>query len=96
MKVDNVKIVTKAHANSQPVSPNMKLNALIGGISGFFMGIIIPLLKKSLNTTIEDEAYTTEVLGLINLGEVSNISGIEKSFHAVKILNKGSQKNTRV
>ncbi|MDV7757564.1 YveK family protein [Liquorilactobacillus mali] len=75
MKVDNVTIVTKATANTTPVSPNKKLNLLIGVIVGLLIGVAIVVIKDLLDTTVRDEKFLTEELGLTSLGAISHIQG---------------------
>ncbi|MBZ2405254.1 YveK family protein [Liquorilactobacillus hordei] len=75
MKVDNVTIVTKATANTTPISPNKKLNFLIGVFVGLLIGIAIVVIKDLLDTTVRDEKFLTEELGLTSLGAISHIQG---------------------
>lgn len=75
MKVDNVTIVTKATANTTPVSPNKKLNILIGLVVGLLIGIAIIVIKDLLDTTVRDDKFLTEELGLTSLGAISHIQG---------------------
>ncbi|MDN7145074.1 Wzz/FepE/Etk N-terminal domain-containing protein [Liquorilactobacillus mali] len=75
MKVDNVSIVTKATANTTPVSPNKKLNLLIGIVVGLLIGVAIVVIKDLLDTTVRDEKFLTEELGLTSLGAISHIQG---------------------
>ncbi|MFT8477858.1 MAG: Wzz/FepE/Etk N-terminal domain-containing protein [Liquorilactobacillus sp.] len=73
MKVDNVTVVTKATANTTPVSPNKKLNLLIGIVVGLLIGIAIVVIKDLLDTTVRDEKFLVEELGLTSLGAISHI-----------------------
>ncbi|MEY8661352.1 Wzz/FepE/Etk N-terminal domain-containing protein [Ligilactobacillus faecis] len=73
MEVDNVTIVTKAVANTKPISPNKKLYLLIGMIIGFGTGFIIALVKDFFDVTVKSVEFL-EDLGLINLGMVYHIS----------------------
>ncbi|MFT8823944.1 MAG: Wzz/FepE/Etk N-terminal domain-containing protein [Liquorilactobacillus mali] len=75
MKVDNVTIVTEATANTTPVSPNKKLNLLIGVVVGLLIGVAIVVIKDLLDTTVRDEKFLTEELGLTSLGAISHIQG---------------------
>lgn len=75
MKVDNVSIVTKATANTTPVSPNKKLNLLIGVVVGLLIGVAIVVIKDLLDTTVREEKFLTEELGLTSLGAISHIQG---------------------
>ncbi len=73
MKVDNVTVVTKATADTDPVSPNKKLNLLIGIVVGLLIGIAIVVIKDLLDTTVRDEKFLVEELGLTSLGAISHI-----------------------
>lgn len=73
MKVDNVTVVTKATADTTPVSPNKKLNILIGLVVGLLVGVAIVVIKDLLDTTVRDEKFLTEELGLTSLGAISHI-----------------------
>ncbi|MDC7953526.1 YveK family protein [Liquorilactobacillus mali] len=75
MKVDNVTIVTEATANTTPVSPNKKLNLLIGVVVGLLIGVAIVVIKDLLDTTVRDEKFLTEEIGLTSLGAISHIQG---------------------
>ncbi|MDN2452999.1 Wzz/FepE/Etk N-terminal domain-containing protein [Lactobacillus sp. UCMA15818] len=73
MKVDNVTVVTKATADTDPVSPNKKLNLLIGIVVGLLIGVAIVVIKDLLDTTVRDEKFLVEELGLTSLGAISHI-----------------------
>ncbi|MFT8556145.1 YveK family protein [Liquorilactobacillus hordei] len=75
MKVDNVTVVTKATANTTPVSPNKKLNFLIGIVFGLLIGVAIVVIKDLLDTTVRDDKFLTEELELTSLGAISHIQG---------------------
>lgn len=73
MKIDNVTVVTKAIADITPVSPNKKLDILVGLIVGLLIGVIIVVIKDLLDTTVRDEKFLTEELGLTSLGAIGHI-----------------------
>ncbi|MCC7667103.1 YveK family protein [Liquorilactobacillus satsumensis] len=85
MKVDNVTVVTKATANTAPVSPKTKLNFLIGIILGLLIGIAIVVIRDLMDTTVREEKFLTDELGLTSLGAVSHMGG-KNSRHAVSVL----------
>ncbi|KRM94878.1 Exopolysaccharide chain length regulator [Liquorilactobacillus aquaticus DSM 21051] len=90
MKVDNVTIVTKATADTTPVSPNKKLNILIGVVLGLIIGMAIIIIRDLLDTTVKDEKYLTNELGLVSLGAVSHMSK-KTNRHAVSVLTNNGQ-----
>lgn len=85
MKIDNVTVVTKAVADTKPVSPNKKLNILIGLVAGLIIGIAIVVMRSLFDTTVKDENFLTEELGLVSLGAVSHMSK-KTNRHAVSVL----------
>lgn len=86
MKIDNVTIVTKATPNLTPVSPNKKMNALIGLLVGALIGIGIAVIKYLRDTTVKESSFLTEELGLAYLGFVYHIKEQEEGLHAVQVL----------
>lgn len=74
MKVDNITIVSKAKPEKNPVSPNKKLNLLIGIVIGFFVGVVLVLLKDYFDMTVTDEKFITEEVSLPLLGSVNHIA----------------------
>ncbi|KRL04540.1 YveK family protein [Liquorilactobacillus oeni] len=85
MKVNNVTVVTKASANTNPVFPNKKLNLLIGLVLGLLIGGTIVVIHSLLDTTVKDEKFLTDELELISLGAVSHMSK-KTNRHAVSVL----------
>ncbi|KRM04075.1 MAG: Wzz/FepE/Etk N-terminal domain-containing protein [Liquorilactobacillus ghanensis] len=85
MKVDNVTVVTKAKANTTPVSPKIKLNVLIGFILGLLVGIALIVVRDLMDTTVRDEKFLTDELGITSLGFVSHINSHTKR-HAVNVI----------
>lgn len=94
MKVDNVTIVTKATPNTNPVSPNKKLNILIGLVAGLFIGMAIVVVRSLFDTTVKDERFLTEKLGLVSLGAISHMSK-KTNRHAVSVLTDNQNVTTR-
>lgn len=86
MKVDNVTIVNKARVNTTPISPNKKLNAVIGVCIGLCIGFMIALVREVFDNTVKDTDYLTEDLGLTNLGIVYHIENGDKSYGVVSVL----------
>lgn len=78
MKVNNVTIVADAIANPKSVSPNKKLNVLIGLIVGAGIGIGIAFAVELFDKTVKGADFLTE-LGLSNLGMINHIDETNKS-----------------
>lgn len=85
MKINNVTVVTKAKADTSPVSPKIKLNCLIGFVVGALIGISLIVIRDLLDTTVRDEKFLTDELGLTSLGFISHISH-NTSRHAVSVV----------
>lgn len=88
MKIDNVTVVTKATANTNPVSPNKVKNAVIGLLLGLLIGIAIAVIKELRDTTVKDTDFLTKELGLTNLGAIYHISSDNQDYGLVKIIEK--------
>lgn len=84
MKIDNVAVVTKAKANTTPVFPNKKLSVVIGLLIGFTCSVLWYFIKDILDTTVRDEAFLTDELGLSNLGFVGHIEG-QNALHVANV-----------
>ena len=87
-KIDNVTVVTKATANTKPVSPNKVKNAVIGLLLGLLIGIAIAVIKELRDTTVKDTDFLTKELGLTNLGAIYHISSDNQDYGLVKIIEK--------
>ncbi|MGX7030441.1 GNVR domain-containing protein [Vagococcus zengguangii] len=53
LNIDKVSILSEATLNRQPVSPNTKLNLLIGTILGLMLGLGISFILKLLDKTVK-------------------------------------------
>ncbi|AUJ32056.1 MAG: Wzz/FepE/Etk N-terminal domain-containing protein [Liquorilactobacillus nagelii] len=85
MKINNVTVVTEAKADTTPVSPKIKLNILIGFVLGLLVGIALIVIRDLLDTTVRDEKFLTDELGMTSLGFISHISSHTKR-HAVNVV----------
>lgn len=86
MKVDNVTVVNKAVVNTNPVSPRKKLNAFLGLVIGLFIGTAIVIIKELRDTTVGDQKFLTEDLGLVNLGSIYHIKNENKQYQIVETI----------
>lgn len=78
MKVNNVTIVADAIAKPRAVSPNKKLNILIGLLLGAIIGIGIAFAIELLDKTVKGTDFLSE-LGIPNLGMINHIDETKKS-----------------
>lgn len=94
MKVDNVTIVSKATVDTKPVSPNKKLNLLIGLAVGALIGIFVGVIKDLMDTTVKGSEFLDE-LGLVNLGVAYHISGKHnnRNYRVVDIIDERDNSN---
>lgn len=90
MNIDNVTIVAPA-TNGVQSSPNVKLFTLAGFVIGLVLTFAVILIREMTNTTVRDDTYLTQDLGLTNLGHVSHFH-VSSSFKLIKKNNKPAAK----
>lgn len=73
MSVNNVTIVSKATADTQKASPNVKLFVAAGAIIGLLLSVAYAFAVELTDTTVRDDEFLVRELGLINLGQVAEI-----------------------
>ncbi|MCT3200127.1 YveK family protein [Limosilactobacillus reuteri] len=73
MSVNNVTIVSRASTPDTPSFPNKKLFALAGAVLGLILSFLYILIGDLMDTSIHDDDYLTNELGLTNLGHVNHI-----------------------
>lgn len=74
MNVNNVSVISKAKANNTPVSPKKGLSLLIGLVLGVIIGAFAAIFKESNDKKVDDTDFIVNELGLVDLGEVSDIN----------------------
>ncbi|MEN2380135.1 Wzz/FepE/Etk N-terminal domain-containing protein [Lactobacillus helveticus] len=82
MNINNVTIVASA-TNGVQSSPNVKLFTLAGFVIGLVLTFAVILIREMTNTTVRDDTYLTQDLGLTNLGHVSHFH-VSSSFKLIK------------
>ena len=82
MNINNVTIVAPA-TNGVQSSPNVKLFTLAGFVIGLVLTFAVILIREMTNTTVRDDTYLTQDLGLTNLGYVSHFH-VSSSFKLIK------------
>lgn len=90
MNIDNVTIVAPA-TNGVQSSPNVKMFTLAGFVIGLVLTFAMILIREMTNTTVRDDTYLTQDLGLTNLGHVSHFH-VSSSFKLIKNNNKPAAK----
>ncbi|MGM0214853.1 YveK family protein [Enterococcus sp. AZ109] len=74
LKVSTVTITSKGRVPQNPISPNRKLNILLGLITGLMFGSAFCFLLELIDKTVKDQWYVEEYLGIPILGETSELS----------------------
>lgn len=72
MSVNNVTIVSRATAPNSPSFPNVNLFTLAGAILGLLLSTIYLIVKELTDTTIKDDEFMINELGLTNLGHIDH------------------------
>lgn len=97
LEVDKVSIIAPAQLKVTPISPNNKLNLLIGLVLGMMVGIGFSFLVELLDKTVKDDKFISDVLGYSVLGTVpemttKELSGqvVQKPVEAVNVRSNGS------
>ncbi len=73
MNVNNVTIVSEATTPTSQSFPNKKLFALAGLVLGLLISYVYVLIRDLTDTTVRDNDFMTNELGLTNLGQVGEI-----------------------
>ncbi len=93
MSVNNVTIVSRANTPDNPSFPNVKLFTLAGAVIGLLLSFISILIGDLMDTTVHDNDYLTNELGLTNLGQVSHIQMSHRVDFSVN--NQNSRRETK-
>ena len=80
MSVNNVTIVSRAAAPDSSSFPNVKLFTLAGAVLGLVLSAIYLVIKELMDTTIKDDEFMTDELGLTNLGHIDHFH-LNHNFH---------------
>ena len=70
LNVNNITVVDEAEIATDPVSPNLKRNLLIGALLGAFLSIGYLFIKFMLDTHIHNKEEVEKYLGIPCLGSV--------------------------
>lgn len=72
MSINNVTIVSRAATPDSPSFPNVKLFTLAGAVLGLLLSIIYLIIKEMMDTTVKDDDFMLNELGLTNLGHIDH------------------------
>lgn len=73
LNIDKINIISDAMANTTPISPNNKLNLILGIVVGGLLGVFLSFVLELLDKTIKEENFIEE-LGFTVLGIVPNMT----------------------
>ncbi|WP_137598043.1 YveK family protein [Paucilactobacillus kaifaensis] len=96
MSVNNVTIVSKAVANDSKTSPKTMLIVLIGIVIGMLLSVGYAFAIELTDTTVKDDEFLTEKLGLTNLGQVAEIKMSGSHLAAKRTANTRENNHRRV
>ena len=93
MNINNVTIVAPA-TNGVQSSPNVKMFTLAGFVIGLVLTFAVILIREMTNTTVRDDSYLSQELGLTNLGHVAHFR-VSSSFKLIKKSSKPAKREQR-
>lgn len=95
MDVNNVTIVAEAPKGTKSF-PKVKMITAIGVLAGLVISLLIIIIKDLSDTTVREDSFMTNELGLTNLGEVSSITMPKDWTFTAKTAEKRSSSRRRV
>ncbi|MFR0537508.1 YveK family protein [Limosilactobacillus reuteri subsp. suis] len=95
MSVNNVTIVSRAAVPDGPSFPNVKLFALAGAVLGLLCSAIYLIIEELMDTTVKEDDFMTNELGLTNLGHINHFH-MERKFHPTQNIESNNQAERRV
>lgn len=95
MDVNNVTIVAEAPKGSQSY-PNVKMITLVGVLAGLVISLLIIIIKDLSDTTVREDSFMTNELGLTNLGEIARITMPKDWTFTAKTAEKRGSSRRRV
>lgn len=91
LSVDKISILSEATLPRQAISPNKKLNLLIGAVLGMMVGVGLAFILEMTDKTVKDERFIREILELPVLGKVPQMTSQELSAKMVSNLPSNDQ-----
>lgn len=77
LSIDKITVISNASASMVPVSPNNKLNLIVGFAGGLMFGIFFAFLLEMFDRTLKNEEFISEELEFPVLGAVPNMTAKE-------------------
>ncbi|MBT8917329.1 exopolysaccharide biosynthesis protein [Lactobacillus delbrueckii subsp. bulgaricus] len=95
MDVNNVTIVAKA-AKGAKSFPKVSLITMVGVLAGLIISMLIIIIKDLSDTTVREDTFMTNELGLTNLGEIAHITMPKDWTFTAKTAEKRGSSRRRV
>lgn len=95
MDVNNVTIVAEASKGIKSY-PKVKVLTIVGAMAGLLISLLIIIIKDLSDTTVREDTFMTNELGLTNLGEISSITMPKDWTFTAKTAEKRSGSRRRV
>ncbi|MBT8855613.1 YveK family protein [Lactobacillus delbrueckii subsp. bulgaricus] len=95
MDVNNVTIVAEADKGTKSY-PNVKMITLVGVLAGLVISLLIIIIKDLSDTTVREDSFMTNELGLTNLGEIAHITMPKDWTFTAKTAEKRGSSRRRV
>ncbi|CAH1705374.1 Tyrosine-protein kinase transmembrane modulator EpsC [Lactobacillus delbrueckii subsp. delbrueckii] len=95
MDVNNVTIVAEAPKGTKSF-PKVSLITAIGVLAGLVISLLIIIIKDLSDTTVREDSFMTNELGLTNLGEIASITMPKDWTFTAKTAEKRGSSRRRV
>ncbi|MBT9036105.1 exopolysaccharide biosynthesis protein [Lactobacillus delbrueckii subsp. bulgaricus] len=95
MEVNNVTIVAEA-AKGTKSYPRVKMITMVGVLAGLIISMLIIIIKDLSDTTVREDTFMTNELGLTNLGEIAHITMPKDWTFTAKTAEKRGSSRRRV
>lgn len=95
MEINNVTIVAEAPKGTKSF-PKVSLITAIGVLVGLVISLLIIIIKDLSDTTVRDDSFMSNELGLTNLGEIASITMPKNWTFTAKTAEKRGSSRRRV
>ncbi|MBT9052365.1 exopolysaccharide biosynthesis protein [Lactobacillus delbrueckii subsp. bulgaricus] len=95
MDVNNVTIVAEASKGTKSF-PKVSIFTAIGVLAGLVISLLIIIIKDLSDTTVREDSFMTNELGLTNLGEIAHITMPKDWTFTAKTAEKRGSSRRRV
>lgn len=95
MDVNNVTIVAEASKGTKSY-PKVKMITMVGVLAGLVISLLIIIIKDLSDTTVREDSFMTNELGLTNLGEIASITMPKDWTFTAKTAEKRGSSRRRV